>query len=80
MGVSFRWAPSTAGKSLRSGSSSDFEALKAVFGSPPWELTEADLPVLKGMAMVPGFAGVNLYKELLDLVEKHGSIKVWGEW
>jgi hypothetical protein len=79
MSVSIVWSPSSAGRYLEHGSNSDYEALGATFGSPPWELQEADAKILRAMG-VAAFNKDNVFNVLAKLVEKHGSIKVWGEW
>lgn len=77
MSVNLRWRPTEGGKSFRGGTSSDLEVLRETFGDPI-VIDESSLPILRAMQRVATYKP--FYDELIDAVEKAGSITVWGEW
>ena len=55
------------------------ETMRKAFGDFPCELSEADLQKLNGMAIM--FTDdCNPYTDLIDAINKHGTIEVYAEY
>jgi len=61
--------------------SSFIESIEDAFHHFPCELEESDIGTLRGMASVyNSLEEDNPYKELIDLIEKFGSIKIYASY
>lgn len=61
--------------------SSFIESLKRAFGGFPVELTESSIPILRGMQAVAGFPpNDDAYGEVIELIEKFGSIELYASY
>lgn len=82
MSATICWRPSAKNdKHLNVGAPSSFmEVMKNAGFGFPCAVTLSDVPVLRGMAAVYGRndQNPNPFDELLDLVEKYGSIELWA--
>lgn len=78
MSVTVRWAPTPEGKSFAHGTSTPLAQLGEIFGEPI-QLSESDLPILRAMAQVAELYAP-FYREVIEVVEKAGSIRIWGSW
>ena len=75
MSVTIHWRPtSDKGKSFDFGTSSELEALRQACGD---RLDERDIVKLRAMSIA---TRSKFYDEIADIIEKVGSINVWGEW
>lgn len=76
------WEPVAKEKAnrLKVGSPSLFlEALECGLGRDSGEFGQGDLERLRGMAsMIKGDA--NPFNEMVELIELHGAIRIWGEY
>jgi hypothetical protein len=84
MSASVMWAPNDSGKSLGVMAPSSFmEAMEAAGLCLPCDLNvDEHYAVLKGMMAAAGGRRVteNPYRDLLDLLDKHESIRIWAEY
>lgn len=63
------------------GSPSSFlDTLEKGFGTRTPRLSEADLPVLHGMAACWQYGHDSPYQQLIDAIEQLGVIEVWPEY
>ena len=46
----------------------------------PCEIGDGAVPVLTGMAAMHRNDGKNPYEEMIELIEKHGTIRIWAEY
>jgi len=86
MSASIYYRPTSDRKYLKSARSPSLfiEAMKTMFGEPPWKLTGNDIGKLQGMAAVHehsiGSGPSNPYADLAEKVDTHDEIEVWPEW
>lgn len=78
MSANLYWEPTKRKKNyLPIGAPLSFmESLKRVFGNRTPTLTEKDIPILRGMAVVASGDAGECYKQLADAVEKYEEIEV----
>jgi len=75
MSVNIHWRPtSDKGKCFDSGTSSSWDRLQRACGT---KLNESHVPKLRVMAIS---TDNEFYNEVADVIEKVGSIEVWGEY
>jgi hypothetical protein len=75
MSVTIFWRPlSKTANHFAGGTSSSLEILNQVFGA---QIGKEDVPALRAMALA---ARDTFYDEVADVVEKTGSIEIWGEF
>lgn len=60
--------------------SSFIASMERAFGEFPCVLDSENVPVLKGMAAMSHDGGGNPYQEIIDAIDKYGTIKVYAEW
>jgi hypothetical protein len=76
MSVTINWRPAAKNdRSFGSGTSSDLTALEETFGK---RINLGDLETLQAMARSSG--NRKFYDEVIEAVEKHECIEIWGTW
>ena len=77
MGVSILWKPvRNDGRTLPVGGRSSFvEALREVWGTEPWVFTATEIQSLR--AIGAGTKEREAITDLIDAIEKHGSVEVF---
>lgn len=80
MGVSILWKPvKDEGVSLSVGGRSSFiEVLRRAFGNEPWVFNAGSVSTLNGIKAA--IREDEAMDELLDAIEKHGSVEVWTQY
>lgn len=79
MSANFYWAPQSQQTSISVGSKTKFAfSMTEIFGNFPIDLDEKDTLVLRGMSLADGEQN-NPYTQLIDAIDKHGSIRVTRE-
>lgn len=75
------WSPANTPLSIRL-PSRFVKAMQSVFGdteSSEWILTQEHVPMFEGMMAVSDRAEWCEFAHIKDLIEKHGSIRIWVE-
>ena len=76
MSVSICWRPAAKNdRTFSGGTSSDLTALEETFGK---RINLGDLEKLRAMARVA--SNRKFYEAVIEAVEQHECIEIWGEW
>jgi hypothetical protein len=76
MSVTINWRPAAKNeRCFGGGTSSDLKALEETFGK---RINLGDLEKLRAMARVA--SNGKFYEEVIEAVEKHECIEIWGTW
>jgi hypothetical protein len=82
MSASIFWEAVDPKPKIRFWASSSFmEQMKRAGFRQPIDLDQGAIPVLRGMAATGPTGGdaPNPFQELIDKIEKHGTISIWAE-
>lgn len=75
MGASFYWKPLGSGKRIDVGPRSEFKRILGI----PCRFNERDIDFLRGVAAGNEYLQEPI-QDILDAIEKHGTISVWDEY
>ncbi len=77
MSVSIMWAPTEDGQ-CAGGLSSNVEILERAFGNVPITLTNCHIQKLMGISAAQ--PGEDLWRSLINAIQRHKQIRVWTEY
>lgn len=84
MSAAILWKPENPKENRRfniPAPSTFLESMKyAGFGDREFVLTESNIPTLIGMAAVFGENSPNPYSQIVEVIRRHGAIRVWAEY